>query len=174
MRKIVRQALLALLLIALQILVFDNLQLRGVLSTYVSLSIYFFYLLILPIGMARTRLIIVAFALGFAIDIFSNMLGIHTAACVLVGFLRTHVLRMFNIGREKDKYIIPSTNTMGTLPFFYYTLILTFCFHFLLCSLEIFTFHKFYLTFVRIILSTLASTIIMMIFQALFVRGSKR
>jgi rod shape-determining protein MreD len=173
MKKIIQQILLAASLVAVQVLVFDNLQLRGVASTFVSLSVYFFYLLVLPVGTSQVYLLIVSFLLGLTTDVFSDTLGIHAASCVFVGFLRPHVLRLFIGSEEQNKHTIPSIRAMGAMPFFYYPLILAFCFHFVLCSLECFTFYKFYFTFLRIIVSSFTSAVMMMFYQALFVRKIK-
>jgi rod shape-determining protein MreD len=174
MKDIVWQILLMVLLVAVQVLVLDNLQLQGGISTFVAFNIYFFYLLILPLNTSYVYLLIVSFLLGLALDLFADTLGVHAATCVFVGFMRIQVLRIFFANsREQNNYTVPSIYLMGSIPFIYYTLILSFCFHLALCSLEIFTFYKFYFTFIRIILSTLTSTIMMMIFQLLFVKKTR-
>jgi rod shape-determining protein MreD len=172
MKEILRQILFAALLVCVQVLILDNLQLRGGISTFVAFSVYFFYILLLPAGMPQVYLLLAAFGLGLAVDLFSDTLGVHAAACVFAGFVRTRTLRVFMGGREHNQqHLRPSIHSMGLIPFLYYTLVVSFCFHFALESLEVFTFHKFYATFARIILSTIISTTIMMVLLVLFGRA---
>jgi hypothetical protein len=169
--KILRQILLAALLVCVQVLILDNLQLRGGISGFVAFNVYYFYILLLPAGTPQLYLLLASFALGFAVDLFSDTLGIHVAACVFTGFARIHTLRFFMGGRElSQQNIRPSIYSMGPIPFLYYALIMSFCFHFVLCSLEVFSFHRFYVTIGRIFLTTVISALIMMVLQALLGR----
>lgn len=72
----------------LQVLLFDQLQLWGVCHPYV----YLLCLLMLPITLPHSVDMVIGAAAGLVMDIFCNSLGIHTAACVLVMFLRPYIL----------------------------------------------------------------------------------
>lgn len=72
----------------LQVLLFDQLQLWGVCHPYV----YLLSLLMLPITLPHSVDMVIGAAVGLVMDIFCNSLGIHTAACVLVMFLRPYIL----------------------------------------------------------------------------------
>jgi hypothetical protein len=171
MKPILKHILLAALLVCVQVLIIDNLQLRGTMSTFISFSIYYFYIILLPSGISSLYLLLSAFCLGFAVDLFADTLGIHAAACVFTGFARIHLLGVFrSAGRREQPKIRPSIHSMGTLSFLYYVVILSFCFFLALCSLEVFSFHKFYVTILRIILSTITSSLVIMLFQILLVR----
>jgi rod shape-determining protein MreD len=174
MNKNLRQAIIAAVLIASQILLFNNLQLRGMLNSFVAPSIYVFFLLTLPINTSRINLLLWAFAIGIVVDGLSGTLGINAAACVLVAYLRPPILRLFYVREDRNKNVQPSTHTFGGLNFFYYTLLFTFIFHLALFFLEVFTFYEVYLTIIRAMLSSLAATIAMMCIEALFVRKINR
>ena len=168
MKDAFRQILWAALLVTAQALVFDNLQLRGGISTFVTFEVYYFYILLLPVATPQVNLLLGSFLLGFGMDLFADTLGIHAAACLLAGFVRIQTAHIFWTGKEQDQRLRPSIRQMGVIPFFYYTLILSFCFHFALCCLETFTFYKFYFTLLRIVASSIASAVIMVFVQTLF------
>ncbi|MFZ4059415.1 MAG: rod shape-determining protein MreD, partial [Ferruginibacter sp.] len=65
------------LLILLQVLVFNNMHLNGYINPYV----YVLFILLLPFETPQWLLLISAFLLGFGVDLFSDTMGMHTAAC---------------------------------------------------------------------------------------------
>lgn len=81
----------------LQVLLFDQLQLWGVCHPY----IYILCLLMLPITLPHNiEMLIGAFA-GFIMDIFCNSLGVHMASCILLMFIRPYLLGV--IVNDKDR-----------------------------------------------------------------------
>jgi hypothetical protein len=171
MKEILRQVLMAALLVGLQVLLLDNLQLRGAISTLVAFNVYYFYILLMPARLPQIYLLIAAFFLGLSVDLFADTLGIHAAACVFAGFVRIQTLPIFVGAKEQSvKQFRPSIHSMGLIPFLYYALVLSLCFHFALCMLEVFTMHKFYVTLFRIILTTIVNTLFIMVFQIMFAK----
>ena len=71
-------------MIFLQISIFNNIELFGLLNPFV----YVFVLLVLPLGTPRSVLMLIGFFTGWIIDIFSNTGGLHAAASTLLTFLR--------------------------------------------------------------------------------------
>jgi hypothetical protein len=84
-------------------------------------------------------------------------MGMHTAATVLIAFLRPYLLNLFapRDGYEPDTY--PRIYYYGFTWFLKYTLIIVFVHHFVLFYLEVFNLKDFFSTFLRVILSTLLS-----------------
>ena len=78
------------LLILLQVLVFDNMHINGYINPY----LYVLFILLIPFETPQWLLLLTAFALGFGVDLFSDTMGMHTAACVFMAFCRPGVLRM--------------------------------------------------------------------------------
>ena len=72
----------------LQVLLFDQLQLWGVCHPY----IYILCLMMMPITLPHSVDMIIGAAAGLIMDIFCNSLGIHSAACILLMFIRPYVL----------------------------------------------------------------------------------
>ncbi len=63
--------------------------------------VYVGFLLFLPIQLGRPWELLLAFVLGWTLDLFYDTGGIHAAACVLVAFLRAGQLRII---RPRDGY----------------------------------------------------------------------
>lgn len=85
------------IIMLLQVLLFDQLQLWGVCHPY----IYVLCLLMMPITLPHSAEMIIGAVVGLVMDIFCNSLGAHMAACVLLMFLRPYILgRMLN---DKDR-----------------------------------------------------------------------
>ena len=67
-------------LIVLQVLVLNNVQFLGFLNPY----IYILFILSLPVKFPRWITLILGFVLGLIIDVFSNTIGTHAFATVLI------------------------------------------------------------------------------------------
>ncbi|WP_348824321.1 rod shape-determining protein MreD [Flavobacterium aestuarii] len=72
------------LLLALQILVFNNMNFGG----YVSAFPYILFIILYPVNGNKFNLLIASFFLGLIMDLFCNSGGVHAAACVLLAYLR--------------------------------------------------------------------------------------
>lgn len=71
------------LLVALQLLIFNNIEFSG----YVNPYVYVMFILILPVSIPSWILLLLGFLTGFVIDVFSGTMGVHTFATVLAGFV---------------------------------------------------------------------------------------
>jgi rod shape-determining protein MreD len=154
---------LFLLLIFLQLFLFNNIQLSGFINPYV----YVLFILLLPYETSGWLLLLLGFFTGLVLDTFMNTFGMHTSATVFMAFMRPHVLNLLTDREDIDKKGNPSLSINGLSWFFRYTLLLVFAHHFLLFFIESFTFVNFFSTIWRIILSTLATTIFIIISQFL-------
>ncbi len=123
-----------LLLVAVQVLILNNIHLFGLISPY----LYILFILTLPLAMSLSLVMLIAFALGFIIDIFCNSYGIHTSATVLAAFLRPYIVALMTTREQREK-IQSSFDEMG-LSFFLYAAILVVIHHFTLFLLEAFSF----------------------------------
>jgi len=152
------------LLILMQVLVFDNMQIGGYINPY----IYVLFILLIPFETPQWLLLISAFLLGFGVDLFSDTMGMHTAASVFMAFCRPGILRMVFSSKDYEIGITPGIKDLGIEWFLKYSLILVFLHHLVFFYLEVFSFHEFFYTFARIILSTLTSVVFIIIEQYLF------
>ena len=85
------------LVMLLQVLLFDQLQLWGACHPY----IYILCLMMMPITLPHSVDMIIGAATGLIMDIFCNSLGIHTASCILLMFIRPYLIGA--IVNEKDR-----------------------------------------------------------------------
>jgi hypothetical protein len=151
--SIFRFGLIFILLILLQVLLFNNIQFSG----YVNPYVYILFILLLPIEIPSWLLLSLCFATGLIIDFFARSPGMHTSATVLAGFIRPYILRIVS---PKDGYETGSDPSMliyGFRWFFTYALLMVLIHHLALFYLEVFRFTDFFRTMLRVLLSTLFS-----------------
>ncbi len=151
--RILRPGLIFIILILLQVLLFNNIQFSG----YVNPYIYIMFILVLPVEMQTWLLLILSFVTGLTVDIVSGTPGMHTAATVLAGFVRPYVLR---ITAPRDGYepgIDPSMMVYGFRWFLMYASIIVFIHHLALFYLEVFRLADFFRTMLRVLLSSVFS-----------------
>ncbi len=81
----------------LQVLLFDQLQLWGACHPY----IYILCLLMMPINMPSIVEMLLGAGAGLVMDVFCNSLGVHMAACILIMFIRPYLIG--TIVNDKDR-----------------------------------------------------------------------
>ena len=81
----------------LQVLLLDQLQLWGACHPY----LYILCLLMMPITLPHSVSMVIGAAVGLVMDIFCNSLGVHTAACILLMFIRPYLIGV--IVNDKDR-----------------------------------------------------------------------
>ena len=150
------------LLVLAQVLVLNNVQFLGFINPY----IYILFILSLPVLTPRWLTLILAFGLGLTVDIFSNTMGMHAFATVLIAFLRTGVIKLF-ISLDEGNNPTPSFYTFGVSVYVKYVVALVLIHHFILFYLEAFTFAHFWFVFLKIILSSIISTLLILGIQSL-------
>jgi rod shape-determining protein MreD len=136
----------------------------------ISPYFYLIFLLLLPYDTPRAMLIFLGFVLGLSVDAFSNTLGVHTAVCVLIGFIRPGVLNKISTRETRESVSAPRISTMSLNWFINYAIIFVTIHHLLLFMLEAFTFQGFFFTLARAILSGILSIFLIVISQFLFFR----
>jgi rod shape-determining protein MreD len=95
----------------IQVLLFNNLHFMGICFPYV----YIAALICLPV-MSRPTEMLIGFATGLLMDMFCSSPGMHTAACVLITWLRPVMLS--RMVQEYERVTIPvSGASIGVAPF---------------------------------------------------------
>lgn len=150
------------MLVLIQVLVLNNIQFLGFINPY----IYILFIISLPIKNPRWFSLILAFALGIVMDMFTNTLGLHAFACVLVAFLRNPLINLF-ASNEDNINFTPSFNTFGTADYVKYVFIIVLIHHFTLYYMEVFSFANFWMTAYRAALSSLITISIVLSVQLL-------
>lgn len=101
-----------------QVLVLKNLVLFGVAFCF----LYAMFLLLLPIEVKTIPCMLIAFVLGFAIDVFYDSMGLHTASAVMLAFFRRPWLNAITPTGGYDPNTPPTVLNMGMGWFLIYSL----------------------------------------------------
>lgn len=152
------------LLVALQVLFFNNLQL----SSYVNPYVYIIFIMSLPFNTSRWLVLILSFILGITIDMFLDSAGIHAAACTFMGYSRSYVLSLIKPRDDYDETKSPTIKDMGFAWFITYATILTVLHHFVYFYMEVFRLSEFFSIFLRVILSSIFTLFFIIIIQYFF------
>ncbi|MDR1332686.1 MAG: rod shape-determining protein MreD [Tannerella sp.] len=107
-RSIFKIAVNFLFFISLQVLLLNSLHLFRV----TTLFLYVYVIIKIPINITRSQTIFISFLLGLIIDMFTNTLGMHAAACALAGFFREPLMKAYT-EREIPEEGIPSSRHLG-------------------------------------------------------------
>jgi len=155
------------LLIALQLLIFNNIEFSG----YVNPFVYLMFILILPVSIPSWILLVLSFFTGFVIDLFSGTLGVHAFATVLAGFVRPWVLSLNVTAEAAETEMSPSSYRSGLRWFLIYTVTIVFVHHLALFFVEIFSLRHFLHTVLRVLLSTAVTSFFIVLFD--FIRSRR-
>ena len=148
-----RNILRFVLLVFFQVFILNNLQFGGFINPFV----YILFILLLPFETPKWFLLVIAFILGFTIDLFFHTPGIHASATVFMAFFRPYVLDYFAPRDGYEPGAFPRVYYFGFVWFLKYTALLVLAHHVFLFYLEVFRFSDFFITLGRVILSWLFS-----------------
>ncbi len=161
MNTFLRYAGAFVLLVLLQLLIFNNIEFSG----YVNPFVYVMFILILPVSVPSWILLLISFLTGFVIDIFSGTMGVHVFASLLAGFVRPWVLSLNVTAEVTDPDMSPSSYKNGLRWFLVYTATVVLVHHMALFFVEIFSFQNFFHTLLRVLLSTAVTTFFIVLFD---------
>ena len=153
-------------LMLLQVLVLNNMNLGGYIHPY----IYILFILLLPVRLNKNLVLFIAFFTGLTIDYFGNTLGLHAGASVFLAFARPGVLNLFFKPIDFGKKEEPGLLKIGLGGFARYTFVLVILHHSVLFLFETLDFSNFHLTLLRIILSSLVTTVGILVVMIVFTK----
>ena len=165
--RIFRFGLIFVILVLLQVLVFNNIRFGG----YVNPYIYVMFILMLPVEIPSWLLLIISFVLGALMDIFCSSPGMHSSATVLAGFVRPYILRVVAPRDGYESGSDPSLMIYGLRWFLIYTSLVVIIHHTALFYLEVFRLTAFFSTMLRVILSSLFSVTFILLLE--YIRKGK-
>lgn len=151
-------------LVLFQVLILNEIRLNGFINPY----FYIYFILLLPFDIPKWLLLVLSFLLGSAIDIFSNTPGLNAAACVVMGFARPFVITSISTGTEFMIGDHPSLRSQGMKWFLYYSIILVLIHHITLFYLDVLRLNEFFMTLIRVILSSIFTLLLIFISEYLF------
>lgn len=163
--KLIKYTVMFLVAVLVQVLFLNQVQFSGYINPY----FYIVFVLLLPLSTPRYLLLLLGFLIGLTIDIFSDSLGIHAAATVLIAYIRPFVIRVIST-REEDRNDFPGLLQNKFNWFFSYVTILVLAHHFVLFYLEYFTFSHFFYTLLKVIFSSVFTIFIIVLSQFLIFR----
>ena len=156
-----------LLLLAVQIIVFNNMNFLG----YISPFPYVLFIILYPVNGNKFGLLFASFLLGIIMDMFSNSGGIHTTACLILAYYRPYLFR-FSFGLSYE-YQTVKLNDVLTPERFSFILLSVVIHHFVLFILEAFKISFFWDILIRTLFSTIF-TIIICIIIIYIIKPNKR
>ncbi len=142
----VRYALVFLLLIPAQAIVFNRLILFNV-----AVPMVFIYLIIsLPVTLGTNLSVLLGFLAGFMLDIFCDTPGVSALCCTVLAFVRKPVFHLYVSLDDDLAGRSPSSHTMGHAAYMKYmvTMVLIYCT--MVFTIEAFQFFSFRLLILRI------------------------
>lgn len=164
MREVLPYILRFVTLLLLQVLLFNNIDFLG----YVNPYIYLIFFLDLPISYKTSKSMLLGFLMGFIVDIFANTMGVHTFACVLLCFVRNAWIRMLfsSLNVQQDKLTL---QRVGWIDYIKYIFVLILLHHTALYMLEAFSFYAFGVVFLRIVINTVSTMLLILCYE--FIRS---
>jgi rod shape-determining protein MreD len=152
--------------VLLQVLIFNNILIGRMITPF----FYIVFLILLPFNTPRAWLLLLAFVLGLSIDVFTDTMGVHAFACVFVAFIRPGVLSLIASRETLESGLAPRVENMSLQWFAGYAAFIIAVHHLILFYIEAFTFEGFFFTFLRVILSSILTLIIVVLSQFLIFR----
>lgn len=150
----IRQSIVFIILVLLQVLVLNHISFLG----YATPFLYIYFIIKIPIGTNRNLVLILAFLIGLIIDIFCNTPGLNAAATIFAAFMRRPIQGLF-FAREDFEHFIPSISNLG-LAFIKYTIVIVFLHNLALISISSFSYLNFITVLLRIVSSTVLTSIL--------------
>lgn len=165
--NLIRLLFIAIAAILLQVVVLDNLDLVELCNPF----IYVVVILSAPFGLSPIMTMLLALPTGLAVDLASNTPGMHAAACVLIAYLRQYVLSLLSFRAAYRDDAMPSVYTYGTLWYLKYAAVMVLIHHMALFFIEQFDGFFVLPTLLRIIISAVVSTALIVLFSYVAPKG---
>lgn len=168
--KILQQLFRFIFLVGIQVVLLNHIQWSG----YVNPYIYILFVLMLPVEIPNWLLLVIALITGLTIDMFGTSGGIHAAATVFMAFARPGVLKLISPrdGYDSETKLTPSV--MGIKWFITYISIMVVLHHLTYFFIEVFRFNEFFITFLKAIINSAITIVLIVIGQFLLGRQGNR
>ncbi len=125
MIEIFKNIIRIIVLVLLQVLVFNRIEI----SEFLSPMLIVFFIIALPFNTPKWLLLFSSFVLGLSVDMFMNTPGILSFTAVLVAYLRPIFLQLI---QPRDGYSVgdlPRVTDLGWSWYIQYSMVLTIIFH---------------------------------------------
>ena len=150
------------LVMILQVLLFDQLQLWGACHPY----IYILCLLMMPITLPHSMEMVIGAVVGLIMDVFCNSLGIHMAGCILLMFIRPYLIGVFVNDKDRLNEQI-SLRSIGMEALIKYTVTLVIIHHFTVFALAAWSWRHIGFVLLETIISSFITILVIIAYNSL-------
>lgn len=154
------------LLMLLQLLVLNHVYLGG----YIMPMLYLLFIIMLPTDTPRIPLLLMAFGTGLLVDLMNNMLGFHALACIVMAMMRILYADRILTRGEPVTLSIPSIYSSSPLHFISHLMLLLGIFYLVFFTVEMWGFRSFGSMLLATICSTLATSLLAVLYQFIFLK----
>lgn len=158
------------LIVLVQGLVVNNIEI----NEYLNPMVYPVMIMLLPFEMNILLTMLISLILGLSVDAFSNTYGLNASASLVIGYLRPTILNLIKPRDGYDPVLLPSIHDMGRFWFLYYAVILLTIHHLWFFTIEILRFDQFFHLLAKTLFSVLFSLALVVLFQYIFYKPSKK
>lgn len=134
MNNIAQNTIWFILLVLMQVLIFNNINLFGYTNPYIYIAYIFFY----PVKKEKGTFLVLSFLLGLCIDFFSDTGGINAASTLFIAFIRLSVLSSI-LNKNDYDYQLFNIRSISFGKAITFISVLTFTHHLLLFTLDFFS-----------------------------------
>jgi len=158
----------AILFIIIELFVMARLDL----GFYLSVHIYFYFLVLLPVNVEKHAILLIAFLVGIIVDQALNTGGIHAAASLVSIYLRPMLVKAYGPreGLGKPDYL--TLFNFGIVNFILYVLSIVLIHQTMFVLLESFSIISFGFMVLKILAGTISTTILYLAIHLIAVRRS--
>lgn len=150
------------LLVLVQVLVFNHLNFFGYINPLVYVLFFYWY----PIRKNRAVFLLISFALGLVLDLFSDTLALHALVCVTLAYARPVIMRFcFGANFDFQGFTFKNSTQIQRSTFLFLLILLQ---HTLFFSLEILSFAHILLILQKILMTSLATFVLCLLLSSLF------
>lgn len=155
------------LLVLAQVLIFNHMNFMGIINPMVYILFVYWY----PLRENIAIFLLSSFLLGFAIDLFSDTMALHSAAILTIAFARSVLMRFcFGANFEFQGFTFKNTTQVQRMTFL--GLLIVFH-HLIFFSLELLSFSHFLLILKKVFMTGIATFLICLLLSSLFARETE-
>ncbi|MFA5298203.1 MAG: rod shape-determining protein MreD [Lutibacter sp.] len=152
-------------LLLLQVLVFNHVNIFG----HINPMVYIVWVFLFPFRKNRNWLLIFSFLLGISIDFFSDSAGVNAFAITFIAYFRLPIIKAILRKPEFD-YVQFNLKTISNNKAFLFIATLTIIHHFIVFSLEYFSFEALTSIIFNTILTSIFTILISILGIVLFTK----
>ena len=161
------------ILALVMLVLFQVIVMNGIYHTVGVLPcVYIYFLFIIPIKIKPIFLFLLSFFMGFAVDVFTDTLGVNALSCLFMSmtlYALTRNLDRTKLERNNVEYL--GAQALNTVGYIRTMVIVTIVHHFFFFILSDWSSAHFFDTLIVIAISSVTTIIFMLVFDVLFFKN---